>query len=84
MIFDHLDLFRISEFEFRICNLIYTWRPSRLCGSPRGISFSQKHYLFIHSIIPQGESFLRHLQFNFSLVSLTTFRPNVIRQARNG
>jgi len=34
MFFDHLDLFRISDFEFRICNLIYTWRPLRLCARP--------------------------------------------------
>ncbi len=31
--FDHLDLFRISGFEFRICNFTYTWRAWRLCGS---------------------------------------------------
>jgi len=48
-------LFRISDFEFRIWNFIYAWRPLRLCGSPRGISFPQKRYLFIHGIIPQGE-----------------------------
>ncbi len=28
----HLDLFRISYFEFRICNFIYTWRALRLCA----------------------------------------------------
>jgi hypothetical protein len=28
-IFDHLKLFRISDFEFRICNLVYTWRALR-------------------------------------------------------
>jgi len=33
MFFDHLDLFRISDFEFRICNSIYTWRALRLCES---------------------------------------------------
>jgi len=33
MFFDHLDLFRISDFEFRICNFIYTWPPLRLCAS---------------------------------------------------
>jgi len=27
-------LFRISDFEFRICNLIYTWRPLRLRARP--------------------------------------------------
>jgi hypothetical protein len=32
-IFDHLKLFRISDFEFRICNLVYAWRPLRLCAS---------------------------------------------------
>ena len=32
-----------------------TWRPLRLCGSPRGISFPQKRYLFIHGIISRGE-----------------------------
>jgi len=31
-IFGHLKLFRISDFEFRICNLVYTWRPLRLCA----------------------------------------------------
>jgi len=34
MDFDHLDLFRISDFEFRTFNSIYTWRPL-----PRGIAF---------------------------------------------
>ncbi|MFB3122454.1 MAG: hypothetical protein ACE10H_09735, partial [Candidatus Binatia bacterium] len=33
-----------------------TWRPLRLCGSPRGISFPQKRCLFIHGIISRGES----------------------------
>ena len=48
---------------------IRTWRPlwfdcahypesieGRLCNSPRGISFPQKRYLFIHGIIPRGKS----------------------------
>jgi len=55
MVFDHLDMFRISDFEFRTFNSIYTWRALRLCGSPRGISFPQKRYLFIHGIISRGE-----------------------------
>jgi hypothetical protein len=29
LIFDHLKLFRISDFEFRICSFVYTWRPLR-------------------------------------------------------
>ncbi len=32
LFFDHLDLFRTSDFEFRICNFNYTWRPLRLCA----------------------------------------------------
>ncbi len=32
-----------------------TWRPLRLCSSPRGISFTLKRYLFIHGIIPRDE-----------------------------
>ncbi len=35
MCFDHLDLFQISEFEFRICNFIDT---SRACVFARVIS----------------------------------------------
>ncbi len=33
MIFDHLDLFRISDFDFRICKFISTWRALRLRAS---------------------------------------------------
>ena len=32
------------------------WRALRLCSSPRGISFPQKRYRFIHGIISRGES----------------------------
>src|SRR5437899_7988912 len=32
LIFDHLKLFRISDFEFRICSFVYTWRPLRFGG----------------------------------------------------
>ena len=34
MSFDHLELFRILDFEFRIYNFINTWRASRLCARP--------------------------------------------------
>jgi hypothetical protein len=30
--FDHLRLFRISDFEFRICSFVYTWRSLRFGG----------------------------------------------------
>ncbi len=33
MVFDHLDLFRILDFEFRTFNSVYTWRTLRLCAS---------------------------------------------------
>jgi hypothetical protein len=31
LIFDHLKLFRISDFELRICSFVYTWRPLSEC-----------------------------------------------------
>jgi hypothetical protein len=34
VLFDHLDLFRISDFEFRAFSLLLIpWRPLRLCAS---------------------------------------------------
>jgi hypothetical protein len=32
LIFDHLKFFRISDFEFRTCKFVYTWRPLRRCS----------------------------------------------------
>jgi hypothetical protein len=31
-VFDHLRLFRISDFVFRICNFVHAWRSLRLCA----------------------------------------------------
>jgi len=27
----------VSNFGFRVCNFVYTWRPLRLYGTPRGV-----------------------------------------------
>ncbi len=50
-----IEDFRFLEFVpicfgIRVCNV-----TKCLCGSPRGISFRQKRYLFIHGIILRGE-----------------------------
>ena len=52
--FRHYNLFRSSNFGFRASTFVCSWSPLRLCGSPRGISFPQKRYLFIHGIVSRG------------------------------
>ncbi len=55
MFFDQWDLFRISDFEFRICNFTYTWRALRLCGSPRGVTARPIWIVSTRANTPQGE-----------------------------
>ena len=46
--FDHLRLFRISNFGFRVCNSVYAWRALRLRASCYlGIVFSS--IIFLHA-----------------------------------
>ncbi len=49
--FNHLDLFRISKFEFRICNSICTWRALRLRASDlfpdSGIQNSTENFKYL-------------------------------------
>jgi len=56
MIFDHLDLFRISDFDFRICKFISTWRALRLRGSPCGVLALVETIRLGRAVTPRGES----------------------------
>ncbi len=54
MIFDHLDLFRISDFDFRICKFISTWRALRLRGSPCGVLALVETIRLGRAVTPRG------------------------------
>ncbi len=56
MVFDHLDLFRILDFEFRTFNSVYTWRTLRLCGSPRGVLALVETIQLGRTVTQRGES----------------------------
>ncbi len=54
-------LFRISDFEFRICNFAYTWRPL-----PCGVLALVETIQLGRAVTPQGESsFIRFRKHNF-------------------
>src|SRR5713226_6060158 len=55
LIFDHLKLFRISDFELRICNF-YTWRALRL----------RVRQLFAYSVIQGSTKNFKYLWLAFS------------------
>ncbi len=69
MEFDHLDLFRISDFEFRTFNSIYTWHPLRLCPSiSLGVQRLSKDasHLFPECVIQIWTEIFKNLWLDFS------------------
>ncbi len=72
--FDHSDLFRISNFEFRICNFIYTWRPLRLCESNL-LSDCFEPLCFCHYYLFRISGFVLRFSFFPLLFLISCFQP---------
>jgi hypothetical protein len=63
LILDHLKLFRISDFEFRICNLVHTWRTLRR-GSGHALRFCASD-IFSDSVLQKPSENFKYLELGF-------------------